>query len=186
LDVLQHLLSDQQCPGIKSLGFFAARSGSMSMLKWLRAGHRSEIDEQDACAGAALEGQLAALQYLCSDGCEWDAERIADKAAATGNIEVLEWLRQQAGVTIDEETMTWAAAYNQTAMCAHLRSVGCAWDADACDQAARSGHLDVLRWLSENNCPWTLSEVCIGAARYGSTDVLDYALERAGFLEQSY
>jgi hypothetical protein len=37
LHVLQHLLSDQQCPRPRLIALFAARSGNISMLKWLRA-----------------------------------------------------------------------------------------------------------------------------------------------------
>ena len=35
-----------------------------------------------------------------------------------------------------------------------LRAEGCPWDARACGFAARGGHLDVLKWLRAEGCPW--------------------------------
>jgi hypothetical protein len=48
LDVLQRLVTGRRWPGTRSLSFFAARSGSISMLKWLRAERRGEFDDQEA------------------------------------------------------------------------------------------------------------------------------------------
>jgi hypothetical protein len=152
LDVLQHLESDQQCPTIGALSFYAARSGSISMLNWLKSERWCDFDERDACAGAAIGGQLAALKYLHNEGCEWYVDRIACSAAASGSIELFEWVQQE-DVDIDEDTMTAAAAYGQTAMCEYLRNVGCEWTAEASKQAAKFGHHDTLSWLREHGCP---------------------------------
>jgi len=48
------------------------------------------------------------------------------KAAAAGNLEVLEWLREH----------------------------GCPWDVHTCSIAAYKGRLAALRWLREHGCPW--------------------------------
>ena len=44
LDVLQHLLVEQQCPRSKLLSYHAARSGNISMLQWLRAERLCSFD----------------------------------------------------------------------------------------------------------------------------------------------
>ncbi len=36
------------------------------------------------------------------------------------------------------------------------------------------GHLEVLRFLHENGCPW-LEETCATAAQFGHLEVLEYA-----------
>ena len=35
-----------------------------------------------------------------------------------------------------------------------LRENGCPWDEETCAYAARGGHLEVLKWARENGCPW--------------------------------
>ena len=45
-----------------------------------------------------------------------------------------------------------------------------------CEDAARGGHLDVLKWARENDCPWD-EETCANAAGGGHLDVLKWARE---------
>jgi hypothetical protein len=70
------------------LSGFAASSGSISMLKWLRTQSWCAFG-REACAGAAVGKQLAALQYLRSEGCDWHSESIGRYAAIGGSIEVV-------------------------------------------------------------------------------------------------
>jgi hypothetical protein len=183
LDILQHIIAQQQCPRPVKLSYYAARSGNISMLDWLKAQSWCAFND-DTCAGAAEGGHLAALQHIRSDGCSWEEDSIACDAARGGSIEVLDWLRQQQqGIDIDATVMMMAAFGGQTAMCQHLRSIGCSWDAGACDQAADFGHFDTLRWLREHGCPWDVSTVCLNAAFCGSIDILEYILEQGEILE---
>ena len=46
-----------------------------------------------------------------------------------------------------------------------------------CDTAARSGHLEVLKWLRANGCPWDND-----TWRYANSDIRDWAREN-GYLE---
>ena len=140
LDVLQPLLTEQQCPLPDAFGFYAGRSGSISMLNWLRAEGKYASDA-DMCAGAAAGGHLSALMHLRSAGCCWDNEDIANYAASSGSIEVVEWVRQQQGIEIDANVLKAAAEAGETAMCEHLRNTGCDWTADACTYAGAEGHL---------------------------------------------
>jgi hypothetical protein len=121
LQVLQHLLSQQHCPRPTEISYYAARSGSISMLNWLRAESWCVFD-CETCGGAAAGGQLLALQHLRNEGCEWEHHCIAGHAASSGNIEVVEWLRQQPGVKFSADTLAWAVGAGQTAMCQHLRT----------------------------------------------------------------
>jgi hypothetical protein len=134
------------------------------MLNWLRAELRRPFDEH-TCAGAATAGHLAALQHLHSEGCSWNLATIARYAAASGSIEVVEWLRQQQGIEINALVLVEAARAGHIAMCAHLRSIGCDWAPNACTAAAGSDHLDTLRWLRDSGCPWDVTAVCIAAAK---------------------
>jgi hypothetical protein len=184
LDILQHIIAQQQCPRPERLSYYAARSGNISMLDWLKAQSWCAFND-DACAGAAEGGHLAALQHIRSEGCSWEEDSIACDAARGGSIEVLDWLlqQQQQGIDIDATVMMMAAFGGQTAMCQHLRSIGCSWDAGACDQAADFGHFDTLRWLREHGCPWDVSAVCLIAAFCGSIDILEYIIEQGEVLD---
>jgi hypothetical protein len=182
LSILQHLVTKQQCPKPNSLSHFAARSGSISMLKWLKAQSWCTFDDF-TCAGAAEGGHLAVLQHLRNVGCDWNNDYIACFAAVSGSIEVVEWLRQQPGIIMSADVMATAARSGYIAMCEHLHSIGCDWDADACSDAASYGELDVLRWLREHGCPWNVQDMCICAARYGYTLILDYVIEQGEVLD---
>jgi hypothetical protein len=176
LEVLQHIGTLQQCPRPFALSQYAARSGSIVMLNWLRDESWCTFD-QCTCAGAAEGGHLSLLQHLRSEGCEWDNKQIACYAASSGSIEVVDWLRQQQGVIINARTLASAARAGHIAMCEYLRSVGCDWDTDACWWAADWGHLDTLHWLREHGCPWDTSEVRFNALYSGKRHILNYALQ---------
>jgi hypothetical protein len=182
LHILQHLLIDKQCEPPDELDYFAARSGSISMLKWLKTQSWSSFCAY-TCEGAAQGGQLAALQYLRSVGCKWYERSIAYHAARSGSIETIEWLRPHEGVEVDARAMKGAASEGQTAMCKHLCSTGCDWNVDSTSNAASGNYPDTLRWLRENGCPWDVSFVCMYAAYNGSTDILDFVIEQGEVLD---
>jgi hypothetical protein len=179
---MEHLLTSLQRPVPDGLSRHAARSGSISLLNWLRAQSLCSFDDK-LCAAAAEGGQLKALQHLRSAGCSWNEQFIACYAARSGSIEVVEWLRQQQGVQISAVTLAWAAGAGQIAMCEHLRSTGCAWNAHACRSAARVGEVTTLRWSRERGCPWHVSKICVAAATNGYTSILDFVLEQGEVLD---
>jgi hypothetical protein len=181
LSVLQHLITEQQSRRPLDISYYAARSGNISMLNWLRA-EGCEFNHR-TCAGAAQGRQLAALQHLRSEGANWDADEIGCEAAMGGSIEVVEWLRQEQGIEFNSTSIMWAADGGQIAMCQHLRSIGCEWTESACAQAVTSCHFDMLRWLRENGCPWSVYEVSMEAASVSNIEVLDYIVEQGEVLD---
>lgn len=64
--------------------------------------------------------------------------------------------------------LQWAAAH------------GLPLTAQVCLSAARNGHLDVLVWARENQCPWNDYEVLCAAANFGKLAVLQWALNAGG------
>jgi hypothetical protein len=182
LHILQHLITVpvSECPRRTTMiNYQAARSGSISMLNWLRAQSWCTFDAL-TCAGAALGAHLAALQHL-NIGCNWN-DKILCYAACGGSIAVVDWLLQQQGVGLTAEATVAAADGGHIAVCKHLRSVGCEWNTDACSQAAAGSHIEVLAWLREHGCPWDMSEVFIAAAGYGHTSILDYIVQQGEVL----
>ena len=47
-----------------------------------------------------------------------------------------------------------AAKYGHLEVLKWARENGCPWDEVTCAYAAKGGHLDVLKWARENGCPW--------------------------------
>ena len=55
---------------------------------------------------------------------------------------------------MDAQTSEWAAMRGHLEVLKWLRSEGCPWDEGACLCAAAGGHLEVLKWLRSEGCPW--------------------------------
>ena len=55
-----------------------------------------------------------------------------------------------------------------------LRADGCPWDKWTCAWALKGGHLVVLQWLRSNGCPWD-EQTCSRAALGGHLEVLQWA-----------
>jgi hypothetical protein len=89
-----------------------------------------------ACAGAACRGHLSVLQWLRSNGCEWD-EDVMSEAALSGHLRVLKW------------------AYEQQ----------CPFDGALVENAALAGHIHVLKWTSEMGLPRDIRLLTKMAAR---------------------
>ena len=56
------------------------------------------------------------------------------------------------------------------------REKGCPWNSLTCSRAARGGHLEVLKWARENGCSWN-EETCANAVEDGHLEVLKWARE---------
>ena len=55
-----------------------------------------------------------------------------------------------------------------------LRENGCPWDEETCRYAAYGGHFEVLKWARANDCPWDKT-TCTRAAEGGQLEVLKWA-----------
>eukprot|EP00953_Heterococcus_sp_UTEX-ZZ885_P021771 12121-Heterococcus_DN1.PRE.8 len=74
--------------------------------------------------------------------------------------------------------MATAAEQGHTTMCEHLHAQQCPWNESVYYTAARSGHVDTVRWLQEHGCPRDATKVCQVAAMGGSIDVLLYVQQQ--------
>ena len=120
--------------------------------------------------------------------------------ARGGQLETLQWLRTLNGFPklgkkkkgrkksfvafhmrepTAEELFSAACESGHLEMLKWLRSEGCPWDEGACSGAAEGGHLEVLKWLRSEDCPWDVG-ACEGAAKGGHLEVLKW-LSSEGF-----
>jgi hypothetical protein len=112
-------------------------------------------------------------------------------AVHSGNLDLLKWLRTRTlrtrGATPSQlatskhqrdqvlsESSRILIVAGQTADL--LLGVVFDWDVSTPVIAAERGYLDILKYCKSSRCPWNNSSVLIGAARYGSIDVLAWLL----------
>ncbi|ALD62054.1 ankyrin repeat protein [Mollivirus sibericum] len=84
-----------------------------------------------------------------------------ERAIAKGCAEVVEWFLDK-GFRFPYACVQ-AAYYGNLGILRLLRAKGCPWDSDTRKWALANGHVDMLPWLNENDCP-ALSDEGIGAA----------------------
>jgi hypothetical protein len=99
-----------------------------------------------------------------------DAGRAMSWAAGEGIFSLTVWLKTQ-GCRWNESTCGDAARGGHMAVLRRLRAESCPWNRWASAKAARGGHLSVLKWLRDGGCPWD-ELTCSLAAKEGHPEVL--------------
>jgi hypothetical protein len=155
----------------------AARCNTLSVLQYLHA--EGCPWHPTVCASLAKRGDFEALRWVRENGCVWYDFCIVSDAASSGNIEMTAWVKEQVRLPYRADSMSAAAGSCQTAMCQFLYAEQCPWSEYACLAAAYGGHVDTLRWLREQGCPWIEKDTAQRAAEGGSVDMMLY-LRQAG------
>jgi hypothetical protein len=129
--------------------------------------------------GAAMSASLAKLEWLHKNmKCELPDD-ICNFAASSGRVDVLRWLMQR-GCHLSSDAYTYAAECDQWDMLKVLRAEGCVWEEDnsePCSIAMQKGNIEAVRWLHENGCPESITDVSRLAAEADSVEGLSYAKE---------
>ena len=129
--------------------------------------------ETKICSVIARTGTFQVMKWACKEArLPWDSNTYAT-AALHGRLAVLRWCSR--------DCMTEACCPNAV-LDGHFcrvqydsyRKKECPWDASTCANAAKGGHLDVLKWARENHCPWN-EDTCANAAKGGHLDILEWA-----------
>ena len=79
-------------------------------------------------------------------------------------------------LSMNESTCRSAAWEGHLEVLKWLRRQGCPWNEYACIYAAKGGHLETLKWLRSEGCPWD-EETCEWAAWKGHLNVLRWAID---------
>jgi hypothetical protein len=113
------------------------------------------------------------------DEAAYDAFMGAVKA---GDLQEIKGLHQYVFSKRMREPPKEAILVYKAALAGHLECVkylhenGCPWDERTCTEAAQGGQLECLRYMHENGCPWD-EDTCHAAAEFGNLECLKYALE---------
>ena len=89
------------------------------------------------------------------------------RAADLGCLSAVQRLQRGGRLSRRERLCEAAARGGHLEALKGLRDNGCPWDEKTCWAAARGGHLKVLQWLRTNGCPW--DKVCV---RWGGEGLL--------------
>jgi hypothetical protein len=98
------------------------------------------------------------------------------QVAATNDLKLLRWVREEKECAWDFRTSGTAAIKGNLDMLKYCCENGCEVHEFTCAHAAKSGHLACLEYLRTKNCPWD-EQVCQFAHERNHIDVLTYAVK---------
>ncbi|PNH01918.1 Ankyrin repeat domain-containing protein, partial [Tetrabaena socialis] len=109
----------------------------------------------DLLPRAASKGHLAVLKEMHPSIDRFDYKSVADAAAEAGQLPALAWLVETVGAAraLTVRVFARAARSGSVEMLAWLRERGCPWDASVFAEAAAFGSEEQLEWLAEHGCP---------------------------------
>ena len=126
-------------------------------LEWYETQQPAAIDRENNfgkesmfVARASRHGNLSMVKFLIDKGFEYMHTVVTQAAAASGNLDVL----------------------------MYLRSLDCPWSETIYLAAAAEGHLEILKWAESHGCPWDNSDLFPAAAKSSNRDVYQWLLDR--------
>ena len=126
----------------------------------------SKLWDKDTCGWAAHSGHLEVMKWLRAKGCPW-GEVTSRDAACGGHLEVLQWMRaQDPPCPWDSRVCKSAVRKGHLDVLRWARRQGCPWGDGLTCGAARNGHLKVLIWLIKEGYPYD-KDMCRNAAVEG-------------------
>ncbi len=154
LETLQWLRA-RGCPWDRSVSELAARAGNLGMLRWCLA-NGCPGRREHLVTSAAMSGELSVLQYLKDERHFAMSTQAMRFAALKGHLHVLRWLHEQLGELVP---WCWTAAVTggHVAVLQYCQDQHCPFPADApdlCITAAAAGRTEVLAWLQQHGHAW--------------------------------
>ena len=103
---------------------------------------------------AAHDGRLDVLKWFFEKGCPIELKRCASGAMNSWHVHILQWMKDN-GMTGEwlNYHMFSAACRGHLEVVKWLHANGCPWDENACSLAAVRKHWDILQYLVDNKCP---------------------------------
>jgi hypothetical protein len=99
-----------------------------------------------------------------------------NRAAYSGNLALLRWLREEKKFDWNQRTINNAAKHGHLHIVKYCIDHKCPMSQLTCALAAKYGHLDILKYLHENGAPWD-SRTCFYARKNNHLESLVYALD---------
>ena len=136
-----------------------AFTNKLELIKWAREEKKCRWDKRTINV-AVRQGNLEMVKYCVANECPIDGYACA-RAAESGHLECLKYLREEAKAPWDFKTAYWAAENGHLHILEYL--VERKYDhfvERACEYAAICGHFDCLKYLHETTkAPWNSQAV---------------------------
>ncbi|CAL6395180.1 unnamed protein product [Bathycoccus prasinos] len=136
---------------------------------------RFDVDEMSS---------ISTLEFVWEHKSLWPIDWRKDESwfcyrvAETNKLELLKWAREEKECRWHEWTINRAAHQGNLEMVKYCVANECPVGAFACENAAKNGHLEVLKYLrEEGKAPWGWRTAC-WAAHNGHLHILEYLVER--------
>lgn len=163
IHVIEWLLTITHPPDHKAC-MWAAFGGQLETLKWL---HENGFTwNRLTCIEAISTGNIECLKYAHENGCMWDGRDCVFEATFAINtyefdedeynrifnerLKILKYLVREGCVIDNPELCANAARFGHLPMLKWLRKHGCPWDENTCKEVK---HADIVKWIHENGCP---------------------------------
>ena len=181
LDVLKHAVEEFRCKIIQPALVAAVSYGNLEICDWIDTrGVVLANPENDLVQAAAENGHLHVLQWLKETLTVWRVDRnVIYQAALRGHLAILQWLYESGREYFElwSEAMDGAAEGGHLECLKWLRSIGSYWNGATSDCAARSGDVNVLRYVIVNGCQYNRLILWECALKKGDLASLKYLLE---------
>ena len=134
--------------------------------------------DEELSGNMARHGALTSLVWARENGMPWD-NRATRAAAKFGHLAVLAYVGNVSGFgqhMFDTGVFKWAAAGGHIPVMQFLLDNNCPFDEWVCTAAARKGQLEALKWAREHNMPWS-KWALINAALGGHMEIIEWAVQ---------
>jgi uncharacterized protein YciI len=140
------------------------------VIPWARTILMSGIlNDKDAIEIAAVQKEDKIRRSMCN----W--------IAYSGNIPMMKWARSGKAPREDDAAEEQMKKSKKRRKRKKRRVTGVApfrrWSTVTSQNAARFGHLKLLKWLREQGCPWD-HETFVSAVRFGNIEILDWLYQK--------
>jgi hypothetical protein len=133
---------------------------------------------------AAISGNLAMIQYLLDQGCR-GGNSFYFAAASYGHTTIVNFaIKNGFCESPPSDACDQAAESGNLDLLKYVRGRGAQWGKSTCSGAALRGHLDILKYLHENGCRWNV-RTTNRAAQFGHLECLQYARENGCPVDES-
>lgn len=183
----------------KKIFKIASISNKIQVIKW--AIQKKIEYSEDAVCNACLYGNLDILILLISSGFMLKASkhRTPCGLAIQGNhMHVVKYLIQESlknntGCAFEAQSLAYASLNGNLDMVKLLKSFGFTWivpptyfgvDHYVISEAARGGHLEVIKWMKQEGCPWGTSTFR-EAAGFGNIELMTWIRDNGCIFDES-
>ena len=176
-DILDLTELSQILSNLQKIVLFAARTGNVQIIEILYDMGIPVIDfhfidrDTDICTLAIAEGHFNIVQYLCEHGWILNSGNCI-AAAKSGNLEWLQYIYERNPTLLTPDIYDEAAGSGNVQILEWLSDNHIIGTQRACMNAAANGHLHCLEFAHvDDRCPWEIS-TCESAAKGGHLNCL--------------